>query len=185
MKFYISDTHFGHANAITFDKRPFTSVEEMNETLITNWNACVTDHDVVYFLGDFCYKCKDPTSIVQRLHGKKYWILGNHDSKVRKTLESYFEEVDNMMLIHDEYNGEKVRVHLCHYPLAEWNNYFNDAWHVHGHIHGSTHRAYSFLAREMRALNAGCMLNGYKPVMFAELVQNNMRFKKGIITDGI
>ena len=52
MNYYIADLPFGHANAISFDNRPFETVEEMNETLIQNWNACVTPADTVYVLGE-------------------------------------------------------------------------------------------------------------------------------------
>lgn len=34
--FFKSDTHFNHANIIDFCKRPFGSVEEMNEALIAH-----------------------------------------------------------------------------------------------------------------------------------------------------
>lgn len=34
--FLTSDSHFNHANIIKFCNRPFDSVEEMNETLISN-----------------------------------------------------------------------------------------------------------------------------------------------------
>lgn len=53
--FYIADTHFNHSNIIGFDNRPFSSVEEMNETLIHNWNSVVKHGDQVYILGDFCW----------------------------------------------------------------------------------------------------------------------------------
>ena len=34
MIFYTSDLHFGHANAIKFDERPFTDVDDMADGMI-------------------------------------------------------------------------------------------------------------------------------------------------------
>ena len=54
--FFTSDTHFGHANIIKYCNRPFSSLEEMNSTIIRNWNEMVKPEDTVFFLGDFCFK---------------------------------------------------------------------------------------------------------------------------------
>lgn len=52
--YFTSDTHFYHSNIIGFCKRPFKNVEDMNETLIENWNRVVGQDDIVFHLGDFC-----------------------------------------------------------------------------------------------------------------------------------
>jgi calcineurin-like phosphoesterase family protein len=51
--FFTSDTHFFHEGIIRFCNRPFGSVEEMNETLIRNWNEKVPEDGTVFHLGDF------------------------------------------------------------------------------------------------------------------------------------
>lgn len=55
-KLYISDIHFGHANCINFDERPFMDVDEMDWMLIENWNSKVRPEDDVYIIDDFAYK---------------------------------------------------------------------------------------------------------------------------------
>ena len=49
MKYYTSDLHLDHANMLKFEPeaRPFTNVDEMNETIIQNWNAKVKPGDEV------------------------------------------------------------------------------------------------------------------------------------------
>lgn len=76
MIYFIADTHFYHKNVITFCNRPFSTVEEMNQTLITNWNKTVSDTDEVYILGDFVYKGngKQANELLQSLNGKKYLL---------------------------------------------------------------------------------------------------------------
>jgi len=51
-EFVISDLHLNHANIISYCKRPFDSVREMNQVLIKNWNYVVKPDDIVYFVGD-------------------------------------------------------------------------------------------------------------------------------------
>ena len=52
MVYFIADPHFGHENAIKLCSRPFETVEEMNETIIKNWNGRVHGNDTVYIVGD-------------------------------------------------------------------------------------------------------------------------------------
>lgn len=54
--YFTSDTHFYHSNIIDFCKRPFKNVEDMNETLIENWNRVVGQDDIVFHLGDFAWE---------------------------------------------------------------------------------------------------------------------------------
>ena len=53
--YLISDTHFHHENILYTCKRPFSNVQEMNATLIANWNNTVGADDTVYHLGDFAF----------------------------------------------------------------------------------------------------------------------------------
>lgn len=84
--FFTSDHHFGHKNIIKYDERPFTSVEEMNETMIERWNSVVGPRDLVYHVGDLSFLNLEGTQkIVQRLNGLICLIEGNHDRARSKT----------------------------------------------------------------------------------------------------
>jgi hypothetical protein len=84
-RWFISDTHFSHANIIGYTGRPFQSVSEMNEKLTVNWNALIKPQDIVFFLGDFGLGSTDfLTSPCSRLHGNKICIRGNHNGTPAK-----------------------------------------------------------------------------------------------------
>lgn len=57
---FTADQHFGHANVIKHSQRPFSSIEEMDATLIKNWNRCVKKGDDVFHLGDFAWRHRSP-----------------------------------------------------------------------------------------------------------------------------
>ena len=52
MKYYISDLHLFHENAIRFDQRPFESVQQMHDTILKSWNDRVMDGADVDILCD-------------------------------------------------------------------------------------------------------------------------------------
>lgn len=56
MIYFTSDLHLGHKNIIKLCDRPFASLEEMDETLIANWNQVVTNGDTIYIVGDLMFR---------------------------------------------------------------------------------------------------------------------------------
>ena len=176
MIYYISDIHFGHRNVIGMDNRPFETIEEMDEILIHRWNERVIDEDDVYIVGDFAYRNgRTADWYLKRLKGRKHLIIGNHDLATLRNAKAMelFASVEKMNMVID--NGRMVS--LCHYPVAEWNGKRHGGFHVHGHIHCRRDDVYTFMSRFDCALNAGCMINDYRPATLDELIENNLRFR--------
>jgi calcineurin-like phosphoesterase family protein len=177
MIYYISDLHFGHQNVLGMDGRPFETIEQMDAALIRLWNERVTDDDDVYIVGDFAYHNNyTATWYLRQLRGRKHLIIGNHDRHTvqdAKVMEC-FSSVERMARIAD---NDRV-VSLCHFPVAEWNGKRHGGYHVYGHIHIRRDEVYEFMSRYDKALNAGCMINGYRPVTLDELMENNRRFRE-------
>lgn len=133
--FLISDTHFGHANILTFKNndgsnlRPYSSLEEMNETLISNWNSVVSSEDKVYHLGDVLFTKKWLDLILPRLNGTKVLIKGNHDNLKLSQYQQYFKDVRAYHVL-DKFLLSHIPIHPK--SLSRW-----DA-NIHGHLHNNT-----------------------------------------------
>ena len=135
--FFTSDTHFNHSNIIGFCDRPFKNVEQMNETIIANWNNTAGPEDIVFHLGDFCLGgAAEWTKLLDRLNGKIYLIMGNHDMKnLRQGFIQRFEDVK--MQMHIEIGTKSI--YLNHYPfLCFTGGYKDDVWQLFGHVHTRT-----------------------------------------------
>lgn len=170
--FFTSDTHFNHANIIKFCNRPFKDVEQMNEVMIANWNNAISKDDTVFHLGDFCLGGEaEWTKILDRLNGKIYLIMGNHDLKnIRQGFISRFEHVAMQMRI----EIGKKRIYLCHYPfLCFEGSYKDDVWQLFGHVH--TRRSNSGIdAGRLQYLyptqyDVGVDNNNFTPVSFGQV----------------
>lgn len=92
MIYFTSDLHLGHQNALRLCNRPFQDVDEMNRTLIQNWNQFVKKNDFIYILGDLTMKLSldEANQMISKLNGRKILVRGNHDKKYDECL---FEEV--------------------------------------------------------------------------------------------
>jgi calcineurin-like phosphoesterase family protein len=147
--------------------RPFENINEMNEALITNWNALVSKVDEIYILGDFLYKDSGihANEFLKRLKGKKYLIKGNHEKYLTSGNfdASAFEWVKDYHVL----NYKDARFILFHYPILEWQHYFKKSAHLYGHIHNNESNArkvYANLESPERAINVGVDVNNYYPV---------------------
>lgn len=172
--YFTADLHWGHENILGFCRRPFLSLEEMNERLIENWNRRVRGNDTVFVLGDMFFRCDDAESILARLRGKKRLITGNHDTWVQRIdCARYFDSVDSFL----ETTDGKRALTLCHYPLLTWKH-AKRSYMIHGHIHDDrTSDYWPLIQARDNVLNAGVDINQYQPVTFEELLENNRAYK--------
>lgn len=159
-----SDNHFWHKNIIKYCNRPFTTVEEMNETMLSNWNNVVKKRDIVLHLGDFALCCNNEMlqNLIHQLHGQIYLLPGNHDHPTRLSraglyvLSAY--EKDDIVLYHEN-------IIFSHRPLYDEHIPFNFV-NVHGHIHNKK----SFGKR----INVSVDITNFTPVTL-ETINNSAR----------
>jgi calcineurin-like phosphoesterase family protein len=158
MIFYTADPHFSHQRINELCKRPFSSVEEMNEELIRRWNSVVWPHHTVYVLGDFLMGPKvDSFRIPARLNGEIILVPGNHDmchpmhaktpQKLQEWQDRYLETgISRIAPVQQVRWMMDYEVTVCHFPpqgdshdedrhseyRPEW---VPGGWVLHGHVH--------------------------------------------------
>lgn len=161
-----SDLHFGHKNIIEYADRPFSSVTEMDDVMIKNWNNTIKKRHKVFVLGDFSFYSKDVTKqIVSKLNGYKVLIMGNHDRarSVNWWQQVGFNEVIQFPIIIDS------RYVLSHEPL-EIINLIN----IHGHVHNNSE--YSDYSESHGIV---CVeRNNYTPIALNKLIQKINCYKE-------
>ena len=166
MIYFTSDLHLGHRAIISMQNRPFADVEEMDRTLIDNYNAMVHKDDTVYILGDIAHHMhvEDVNKIIERLNGRKILIRGNHDKKYDRGL---FEEIRDFKEV--SLNGHSFS--LMHYPMLEWPKSFHGSIMLHGHIHSD--ESYNLKNRENGILryDVGVDANQFRPVSVREILK--------------
>ena len=133
MIWFTGDTHFGHAAIILHCTRPFETLEEMDDTLVRNWNSVIAEKDEVWHLGDFAYGGFDRVhDYADRLNGRINVLVGNHDKK--SILMRVFGDdhvFDTKYLRH-----EGKRFWLSHYAHRCWPSSHHGTYHLFGHSHG-------------------------------------------------
>lgn len=156
-----SDHHFGHANILNFERndgsplRAFSSIEEMDETLIQNHNSVVKPEDKVYFLGDVTMKDKY-LKLLARCNGHKRLVRGNHDIFKSKMYMQYFDEIYGIRIL--------ANIAFTHVPIHP--ECINKRWlgNAHGHLHAN-------VLDDMRYLNCCVEHTDYTPIHLETIVK--------------
>lgn len=170
--FFTSDTHFNHSNIINLCRRPFSSVDDMNDTLIKNWNAVVKPDDIVFHLGDFAFgDAAIWNSLLDKLQGHIYLICGNHDHKVLDSSNvcKRFKAVSDQMMIDVE--GQKIL--LNHYPFLTYSTSRKTVWQLYGHVHSNPYTTAEDCSWFQHLLpiqyDVGADNNKYTPISFNQV----------------
>jgi calcineurin-like phosphoesterase family protein len=167
--FFTADTHFGHDNIRKYCHRPFNTVEEMNNTIIQNWNSRVTKNDIVFHLGDFAFgnSNEEFDKYFNQLNGKIIFIKGNHDDLARKNKRKF----QLYLTGYYEIKIEEQTIILCHYAMRVWNKSHFGSWHLYGHTHGTLSEKIDSLS-----FDVGIDTNNFYPYSFYD-IKNKMNKK--------
>jgi len=167
-RLYTADLHADHERIIKLSKRPFLTLEEMKETIIKNWNSVVTNSDIVYVLGDICFRVETFIELVEVLNGQIHIIRGNHDEEaIKRAVNGY--KIKGVVYHRDILrikDGEHTVI-LSHYPIFEWDRWFRGSIHLHGHTHKNIGRSF-----RPRAFDVGVDVWDYKPITLEQIMNS-------------
>jgi len=185
--FFTSDTHFYHKGILRHGRKKsngedFKDVDEMNDTLIKNWNKYVRHDDCIYHLGDFAFcGTQKACSILECLPGRKFLIKGNHDYELSRKPEfqKYWEWIKDIYSLkvpietpNPVGTGKTIshqRIVLCHYAMRVWDQIHRGSWQLFGHSHGNL-KSEDFLPQMDVGVDANNNYgNGLYPISFEEV----------------
>lgn len=188
--FFTADTHFSQQRTLDLSRRPFKTIEDMDLTMISNWNKTVTMNDVVYHAGDFG-DAKTMRDIISCLNFKELnLVLGNYDRRDDALAE--LNDLVNTLPDRNVYLCQKGitlmhnnrMYHVVHEPdLGTHTPAYPDSVVLFGHIHG---RAFA----KKNGFDIGTDYHNYTPVpiekidWFANAIQywdNNVHCKEAKI----
>lgn len=145
--FFTADHHFGHGNIIRYSNRPFSDVDEMDDTLIAKWNEVVGPKDEVYYIGDFTLLNDESADrYFEQLNGRIYVLPGSHDRWITRptfqpnTKNDYVRILPSLHSLDGlikSFDGHDLPIVLCHYAMRSWDRSHYGSWHLFGHHHGS------------------------------------------------
>ncbi len=168
-----SDLHFYHNNIIEYAERPFKDTNQMNQKMISNYWANVTDKDIVVFGGDIAYGAvEDTINLIKDLPGKKVLVLGNHDFDKNKSIYRDYKVFDIVTLafvMQRDVDGQTYNVLVTHYPV-HYEALPEKTINLHGHIHNQLPGS--------RNINMSVEMVNFTPVSMEKEFENLIRTLK-------
>lgn len=172
--FVTSDLHIGHARILEYCPGRGNTVEEMNETIVRNWNSVVSWDDEVIICGDVIMGIVEKSiPIIRRLNGTKRLCFGNHDRKL-KSLIKLPENQDLFVSAEYQYettvkvDDKKHNIVFTHYPLMHWSGQDRGAISLSGHTHSTGEARFPSKYRQM---DIGADGNGLTPYLLEDVVR--------------
>jgi calcineurin-like phosphoesterase family protein len=173
---YWGDLHLGHKNIVKFTGkdgeriRPFSSIEEHDETLIENNNKVVRPEDRVYLAGDIAINRK-AIPLIKKMNGRKKLIKGNHDIfKLKDYLDAGIEDIVSYR-VYPEHD-----LLVSHIPVHTNQLERRFRFNLHGHLHSNLVRSNSLMSQilgrfgvfrpDLRYINICPEQTEWKPVDF-------------------
>lgn len=154
MYFVTGDEHYYHKNIIQYAGRPFDSVEEMNETIISNHNSVVSPSDITIHAGDFTWlkDRKEVQKLIDRLNGQHIFLKGSHDYWLprNKSIQIWEGLIEGQFIV------------VCHYAMMTWARSHYNSWQLYAHSHGR-------LKTVGKQLDIGVDTNNFYPYSFDQI----------------
>ena len=140
----------------------------MNEEQIKRYNSLVTDEDTVYIAGDSMMGAdmNAGLALLRRLKGKKYLVIGNHDTDAR--IEAY----KNSGIFEDVQFAYRLKVKgrtylITHYPTITANGEDTRTVNLYGH----THQTFIHFEDRKYMYHIGVDSNNCYPVNLNDIVE--------------
>lgn len=183
---FTSDTHYNHTNICRATTRwtdadsvtrDFSSLQKMNETLVSNINKYVQQDDILIHLGDWSFGGFESIKefrdriVCQNVH----LVLGNHDGHIEKNrdnIQSIFSSVNHYVKLDLRRPSQKGKVDkfnfvLCHFPIASWDGMNDGVIHTHGHVHLPAHHRVG----KGKSIDVGVDGNNLEPIDLDEVLR--------------
>lgn len=155
--YFTSDWHLGHKNIHLF-RTAFSSPEEHNEFIFSNYKKIITKRDTIWFLGDMVFS-SEYLPILKELPGNKLLVAGNHDIGLDEIIAS---KVFNKVFAFTKYKD----YWLSHPPIHE--SELRGKKNIHGHTHFK--KVFSYNGYEdTRYVNVCLEQTNYFPISFEDI----------------